>query len=356
MTDAKLHRICARANTGTLLLQQLPKTCQWANILRTCVKQLDTAQRVLGVEFCPGAIFTGPEGNGRHTHANALINNLVEKVGYQAAICIHGSDLDFEKSDELYDVLDFLERIARASGKAVLLLDQPELSDHSLRFQNQLLRLQLSLLDHGCTLFLILITRSAGDVTANLLSRFPRYHCPKPNTTAITDFVDEMLKKPIPISTGKVTKPEIISALKNCSWKQLHDLHTQLMRMIVLHYQVNFKKYREQGLTEEQVYQGGHIKLSTKDIKAVLSCVTDQNQAPALAAIPVADGVSYLSGTATAPAVLPIHAASDKVPIVNTDEEVDPNDPVARMIMDSDDPIASFMSSFGTVPEEEETN
>ena len=190
LTDAKLRRICARADTGNLLLQQLPKTCQWADILRTSVKHLETAHRVMGLEFCPGAIFTGPEGNGRHSHANALANNLMEKADYRNVISIHGSDLEFENSDDLFDVLDRLEKIAIGSGKLVLLLDQPELSDHNLRFQNQLLRMQQSLLADGKNLFLILIADSADDVAPTLLSRFPRYHCPKPNSETITAFVD----------------------------------------------------------------------------------------------------------------------------------------------------------------------
>ena len=113
-----------------------------------------------------------------------------------------------------------------------------------------------------------------------------------------------------------------------------------------------------ENLTEEQVYKEGHIKLSAKAVNAVLACVMDQNAAAAVAAMPVAAGVPYVAGTAAAPAVTMSTAAavSDKVPVVNTDEEVDPNDPIAQMIMGSDDPISSFLSYIGPVPEEEETN
>lgn len=357
LTEAKLCRVCARVDTGNLLLQQLPKTCQWASILRTSIKQLDTAHRIMGLEFCPGAIFTGPEGNGRHTHANALANNLVEKAGYQAVIGIHGSDLDFENPDDVYDVLDFLEKIARANGQAVLLLDQPELSDHGLRFQNQLLRLQQSLLGEKKTIFLIVITKSDENVAAALLSRFPRYHCPRPNTSAITAFVEDMLKNPVPIRMEKVTKPEVIKALKNCSWKQLHDLHNQLLRMIVIHYQLNFRKYKEQGLTEEQVYTEGHITLSGKAVNMVLACVMDQNAAPAVAAaMPLAAGVPYVNSATAAP---PVTVSTDggssaQLPVVNPDEEVDPNDPLVSMITGSDDPVNTFLNLVGAVPQDEE--
>lgn len=358
LTEAKLRRICVPVDTGKLLLNQLPKTCPWANLLRTSIRHLETPYQIMKLEFCPGAIFTGPEGNGRHTHANALANNLVEKSGYQAVIGIHGSDLDFEDPDDVYDVLDFLEKIARSSGKTVLLLEQPELSDLGLRFQNHLVRLQQSLLAADKTIFLIIIARAAGDVAAAALSRFPRYHCPRPNTSAITAFVDNMLKNPVPIQMEKVTKPEIINALKGCSWKQLNDLHTQLLRMVVIEYQLHIRKYREKNLTEEQVYKEGHIKLSAKAVNAVLACVMDQNAASAVAAMPVAAGVPYVAGTAAAPAVTLNNTAavSDKVPVVSTDEEVDPNDPIAQMIMGSDDPISSFLSYIGPVPEEEETN
>lgn len=356
LTEAKLRRICVPVDTGELLLQQLPKTYHWVNILRVSFKPLESAYKLMGLQFCPGAIFTGPEGNGRHTYAHALANNLVAKAGYQAVIGIHGSDLDFENPDDMYDLLDFLEKIARNSGQTVLLLDQPELSDCSLRFQNQLLRLQQSLQAAGKNLFLILITLSSEDVAATVLSRLPRYHCPKPNTTAITAYVEEMLKSPVPIHMDKVTKPEVITALKNCSWKQLRELHTQLLRMLLMHYQLNHVELKKKGLTEEQIYKEGHITLSGKAVKAVLDSMVAQNAAPVMAAaMPVAAGVPYVAGTAAAPAVTLNSTAtvSDKVPVVNTDEEVDPNDPIAQMIIGSDDPISSFLSYIGPVPEEE---
>lgn len=349
MTEAKLKRICARANTGTALLQNLPKTCQWAGILRTSVKHLETAHQIMGLDFCPGAIFTGPEGNGRHTHANALANNLVEKAGYRAVIDIHGSDLNFENPDDLYEVLDFLEKIAMGSGSTVLLLDQPELGEHSLQFQNQLLRLQQSLLTEKKTIFLIVITESAEDVAANLLSRFPRYHCPKPDSKAVAAFVEEMLKSPVPIHIEKVSKTDIISALKNCSWKQLKDLHNQLLRMIVIHYQLNFKKYKTQGYTEEQVYQEGLIKLSGRDAKAILASIADQNPQPATPVVPtvaVSGGIPVTQPIFTDP--------PHTVPTGPADTGEDTFNPYSTVITGSDDPVGVFIDIFGNIPEEDE--
>ena len=347
LTDAKLRRICARADTGNLLLQQLPKTCQWADILRTSVKHLETAHRVMGLEFCPGAIFTGPEGNGRHSHANALANNLMEKADYRHVISIHGSDLEFENSDDLFDVLDRLEKIAIGSGKLVLLLDQPELSDHNLRFQNQLLRMQQSLLADGKNLFLILIADSADDVAPTLLSRFPRYHCPKPNSETITAFVEDMLKTPVPISMEKVTKKDIAAALKNCSWKQLKDLHNQLLRMIVLHYQLNFKQYKEKGLTEEQVYQDGHITLSAKAVKMVLHCVTTQNPLPPMPISPMP--LSMMPGIPNVVSPTTVDNGSPSDPA-----DIDTGNEITNTILNSDDPIMAFLDLIGPVPEDEE--
>lgn len=347
LTEAKLRRICTRADTGRVLLQQLPKTCQWADILRTSVKHLETAHRVMGLEFCPGAIFTGPEGNGRHTHANALANNLVEKADYRSAISIHGSDLAFQDPDDIFDLLDFLEKIAMGSGKSVLLLDQLELSDHSIRFQNQLLRMQQSLLANGTSLFLILIAGSAEDVAPTLLSRFPRYHCPAPNSEAITAFVEDMLTNPVPIPMEKGVKAGIAPALKNCSWKQLKDLHTQLLRMIVIHYQLNFRKYKESGLTEEQVYQDGHIQLSAKAVKLVLHCVTSQNPLPVMP-IPTMP-MSMMPGVTYAGAPVTVDTGSESVAA-----DVDEGSEITNTILSSDDPVKAFLDLIGPVPEDEE--
>lgn len=349
LTEAKLRRICVQANTGTALLQDLPQTYQWVNILRTAVKHLANPYRIMGLEFCPGAIFTGPEGNGRHSHANALANNLVAKGGYNVIIGIHGSDLDFEDVDDLYCILDYLENIAVGSGYAVLILDQPELSKHSLRFQNQVLRLQQSLLKDKKTLFIIVITKSAEDVADGLLAAFPRYHCPKPSAAAVSAFVDNMLKKPVPIRIDKVSKPDILNALKNCSWKQLVDLHTQLLRMIVFHYQLNYKNYKTNGYTEEQVYEEGHIKLSGEAVKAVLSSISAQNP---LVTMPMVQTVAVEGGFQPQQAVQTIcnRAASDAVTI----DDVDTNDAIGIAIKASDDPVGAFMNMFGNVPEDGE--
>lgn len=343
LTEAKLRRICAPANTGTALLNQIPKTCQWGNILRISVKRLDTPFQLLGLDFIPGAIFTGPEGNGRHTHANALANNLVDKAGYRAVFGIHGSDLNFEDPDDLFDILDYLEKIAMGNGRCVLLLDQPELSDHSLQFQNQLLRLQQSLQASQKILYLILITGSGDDVAPALLSRFPQFHCPKPNSNAISAFVEDMLKNPVPIHMDKVTKPDILNALKGCSWKQLKDLHNYLLRTLAMHYQLNFKKFKEKGYTEEQVYKEGLITLPNKDVKAILASVASQNPLPPTPVMPAISPV--VSGIpATQPPLSVPTAATTSTVTEQEDSDFDPNSPIARIIMESDDPIAAFMT------------
>lgn len=346
MTEAKLRRICTPTYTGTALLQDLPKTCQWANVLRTAVKPLETPAKVMGLTFCPGAVFTGPEGNGRHTHANALINNLIKIGGYKFALSIHGCDLDFEDPDELYELLDFLEKMAMGHGSLILLLDQPELSDHSIRFQNRLLRLQQSLLATGKNLYLILITNSVEAVAQSLLCRFPRYHCPKPTSSAISAFVDEMLKAPVPIHLEKLPKSELTGGLKNCSWKQLTDLHNQLLQLIVIHYKLKLKEFAPKGISEEQVYLDGLIKLPGKEIKAILASISAQNPVPPAPAYITTGGIPI-------PQPDPVPAPSP-APTPTGDDPSDPNDPTRQEILDSDDPIAAFMSLTGFVPDDEE--
>lgn len=339
LTEAKLRRICFQADTGTLLLQDLPKTYQWADILRTTVKHLANPHQIMGLQFCPGALFTGSEGNGRHSHANALANNLVKLGGYTMVMGIHGSDLDFEDSDDIYSVLDYLEKLVVCSEHTVLILDQPELSQHNLRFQNQLLRLQQSLQREKKTLFLIVITKSTEDIVSGLLSAFPRYHCPKPSNNAVSAFVDDMLKKPVPIKIPKVTKTEIIKALKNCSWKQLTDLHTQLHRMIVFHYLLNYKSYRSKGYTEEQVYQEGHVQLSAEAVKAVLASIADQNPLPVM---PVVQTV------ASAGSIQPTSAP--KMFSAETDDDLATDDAIRSTITEAADPVEAFCELYVRYP------
>ena len=339
LTEDRLRRICVQIETGTLLLQDLPKTYQWVDILRTTVKNLDNAYRIMGVEFRPGAIFTGPEGNGRHSHAYALANNLKKSGGYKITIGIHGSDLEFDDSDELYSVLDCLEKIVMSSGNVVLILDQPELGEHSSRFQNQLLRLQQSLQRCQKSLFLIVITEAVENVISGLQSAFPRYHCPKPNAAAIGTFVDNMVKKPVPLQISKITKADILKAVKNCSWKQLSDLHTQLLRLLVIHYQLNYKTYKNQGYTEEQVYGEGRIKLPSEPVNAVLRSVADQNRRPATPAM------QTVAATGDALYLQTNQTATDEADsgLVSGSTE-DDDDAIAALIRESDDPFAAYLA------------
>lgn len=325
LTEDKLRRICVRAETMDYALGTLPDTYQWAPVLRTAIRQMPVAQKVMGVAFRPGIIFTGPEGNGRHSTAYALANNLAEKAGYQTMMSIHGSDLDFEDPDDIYSVLDFLEKIAAASGNMVLFLDQPGLSRHSLRFQNQLLRSQQRLLREKKTIFLIVIADSAEEVAPTLLGRYPHCHCPRPDTAAASRFVDNMLKKPVPIHMDKVTKADILLAVRGCSWKQLADLHEQLLRLVILGYVRKSKSFAEQGIPEEKVYQDGLIQLSQDAVRMVLDSVAAQNVTlvPAPAAVPYAP----VTGGQTAPppsAVPPLPVAdsedSENIPAINPDE------------------------------------
>lgn len=295
LTDEQLRRICVQPNLPEANLVTLPDTYQWASVLRSGRKHMSVAARVMGLEFCPGAIFTGPEGNGRHTTAYALAKTLcADKDGYRSLISIHGDDLDFEDREDIYAVVGHITKIAKISTALVLILDRPDLSKHNSLLQRTLLRLQQTLLDEKLKLYLIIITGSAEDLCAELLSNFPRYHCPRPDRATVKKHIKKMLKEPVPITIDGISEADLTAAAEGLSWKQLWDLHQNLLRLMVLQYAMNKKKYDATGLTEEQIYQQGKIKLSRSAVQMILDSTADQKYTTAA----VAPMAAYYGGPA----------------------------------------------------------
>ena len=322
LTDEQLRRICVKPNLPEANLVTLPDTYQWAPVLRSGRKHMSVAARVMGLQFCPGAIFTGPEGNGRHTTAYALAKTLcADKDGYRSLISIHGDDLDFEDREDIYAVVGQITRIVKMSTAMVLILDRPDLSKHNSLLQRTMLRLQQTLLEEKLRLYLIVIADSAEDVCGELLSCFPRYHCPRPDRAAVKKWVKKMLREPVPIHIEGINEGDLAAAAEGLSWKQLRDLHQNLLRLMVLQYAMNKKKYDAKGLAEEQVYLEGKIKLSHSAVQMILDSTADQKYTTAAAA-PVA---AYYGGP-----VMPMQAARTGVQdlgsteIPNLDDDPDP--------------------------------
>lgn len=284
LTEEQLRRICVKPDLTEAHLGNLPDTYQWAPVLRGGRKHMAVAARVMGLEFCPGAIFTGPEGNGRHTTAYALAKTLcTDRDGYRSLISIHGDDLNFEDREDVYAVVSQLTKVAKVTTALVVILDRPDLSEHNHLIQRTLLRLQKAMQAENMKLYLIVIAPSAEDLCEQMLSSFPLYHCPCPDRDMVKKQIKTMLKKPVPISIEGITDKDLINAADGLSWKQLKDLHQNLLRLTVLHYALNKKKYDAKGLTEEQVYQEGHAKLSRSDVQKVLDSMSQQRQTGAVA-------------------------------------------------------------------------
>lgn len=282
ITQEQLYRICVEPEMPEINLGKLPDTYQWAGVLRGGRKYMAVAAKVMGLEFSPGAIFTGPEGNGRHTTAYALAQTLcADRDGYSRILSIHGDDLDFEERDDIYTVVEYVTKEAKEATALVLIVDQPGLSRHNSLLQRLLLRVQSALLRAKLKLYLILITDKAEDVCPETMSRFPRYHCAPPDQAAVKKWAKKIMREPVPINIADTKDSDLAAAVQGLSWKQLKDLHHHLLRLTVLQYAMRKKSYDAKGITEEQVYREGKVKLDRGIIHMILDSTAGQKYATA---------------------------------------------------------------------------
>ena len=254
----------------TATLKDLPDTYPWSDVLMVACKDTDVARSVMGLKLPAGALFAGPAGNGRHTTAHALAGSLCTKTNRYSAYCkIYGGDLDAEEERQLVPLLEHIVRKA-SDGGLVLVVDQPELCQHSRFLQRGLIRCQEAFAQSGAELFLIVITDSMDSLPGELVSSLPLYPCVPPEEGILRKWVNTAMKNPVPIKIADVSNVEIVDALTGLSWRQLMDFHSHLLRLIVLRFSQNRKSFEKKGVDEERAYRDGLITLSREDVLPIL--------------------------------------------------------------------------------------
>lgn len=277
LTDEQLRFICAEPLLPPITLMSLPDTYPWVAVLRGGRKRMPGSEAALKLEYSPGAIFTGPQGNGRHSTAYALANTLCRDFGGKAALrCICGDDLELEDRSDMFKLLEYVTRTAQDSGALILLLDQPGDDHYSMMFQRYLVRIQRQLKAVNILLYLIIIAGSADEVNRELLNSLPRYHCMPPDRKAVKQWAERIMETPVPIRIEKMSAADVAAAAQGLSWKQLSDLHDALRRLLILHYALNAQNYRKNGLTEEMVYAQGKIVLPKAEVSPILAAASAQ--------------------------------------------------------------------------------
>lgn len=316
LTEEQLNRICIKPIIPPTSLTDLPDTYPWTDVLRAARKPMGVAAKVMGLQFIAGAIFTGPVGNGRHTTAWALANTLCkDKDGYKAMVSIHSDDLDFEDREDVFAVLNRVIRAAREAGSLIVLLEHCGENPHSAMLQRHLLRLQRGLSKEKIRIYLIVIADNDTALAPELSDSLPRYHCAPPDKKAVKHWAETIMKKPVPIKIKNKTAADIAKAVQGLSWKQLHDLHNHLLRLIVLSYSIRREELKKSGVTEEEAYKQGLITLPEEAVNGILTSYAAQRTRTAVG-----------SHTGTVSSVPPI-------------EEEPP--------IEVDDPIAIFTKSIG---------
>lgn len=284
-------------------LNDLPPTCQWASVLRVSCKDSEAGQAVMGLTLPTAALFAGPPGNGRHLTAHALAGSLCNKYQrYIGCFQIHGSDLELADQKDLTDLMHYIRKLTE-QGPIILLLDQPELSEHGKDLQRRLLRFQ------GAGLFLIVITEDAKNLIPEALSRCPLYPCPPPNAHQVYKWVEQITKKPVAIKIAAMSTQQLAKTLTGLSWRQLTDFHTHLLRLMILSHSRNRKMFEEKGLSEKAVLTNGYITLQLEDVSPILSSL--ESLKPQAVTVPAV--------TAAAPAAVAAAVEEAAQPVTNTD-------------------------------------
>lgn len=265
-----------------------------------------------------GAILAGSPGNGRHTIADGLAGTLKEQ-GCSYAARIAGIALDTEDVADACAAIDGAISKLRQHGTLCLMLDCPEDSRHSLAIQ-EYLRQKIEL--YPGSIFLIIITESAVNITPALHAILTTCQFQSPDLTARQKWLQSNMEGSIPIKIkGSMTYIDLGKKTDGFTWQQLTNLLILLRRMLALNYFQNPRLYEAAG-PRETLLTGGTILLDKNDVLDAVARVRMQGTpvvaAPAgavqyVAAMPAAAAVpaaAPAAGTAPAPSTTPAAPAA----------------------------------------------
>lgn len=279
MEFEELHNRIDR-NLSETKLGGLADTFFWAPVLRaTMLTGPDQLLNALGLRKQNGTIFTGADGNGRHTTAEALAASLCNPKAAEPYhfLRIAGWELDFENACDVYALMDAIVGCGKETGRLCLLLDSPEDSRWGLPVQRRL----VGLLDaEEFSLYLILICGEQKMTAPELRRRLRVCHCPPPTYEQREAWFADKLFTPVPIPMKSMTYRDLAKKTGGLSWKQLNDLVDSMRQLLAWRH---FMQYHDNGgkLSElERALQGGAIELDEKDIAQLLLGIPGQNPPP----------------------------------------------------------------------------
>lgn len=279
MKFEELHNRIDR-NLSETKLGGLADTFFWAPVLRaTMLTGPAQLLNALGLRKQNGTIFTGADGNGRHTTAEALAASLCNPKAAEPFHFLHiaGWELDFENACEVDALMDAIVCCGQETGRLCLLLDSPEDSRWGLPVQHRL----AGLLDtEEFFLYLILICGEQKMAVSELQRRLRVCHCPPPTDEQREAWFADKLFSPVPIPMKAMTHRDLAKKTEGLSWKQLNDLVDAMRQLLAWKH---FMRYHANGsvLSElERALKGGAIELDEKDIAQLLHGIPSQNPPP----------------------------------------------------------------------------
>lgn len=267
-------------------LGDLADTFFWAPILRASMltgpSQLLNA---LGLREQNGVIFSGADGNGRHTTAEALAASLCDPKAARPYhfLRLSGWELDFEKSCEVDALMDAIVGCGQKSGNLCILLDSPEDSPWGLKVQHRLAELLNTEEFH---FYLILICGEPKEVASELRRRLRVCHCPPPTDAKREIWFADNLFTSIPLPVKSMTYFDLAKRTDGLSWRQLSDFVNAMRLLLAWRH---FLKYHENGCdisSLEKSLQEGSIELDEEDISLLLRGVSGHDPMPYAGQIP----------------------------------------------------------------------
>lgn len=214
----------------SITLDQLPSSFYWGRILEQQFK-ITRLNELMNITMPKGILFAGPEGNGKHTIAEALLEFLLTKKTepFSAYICVNGAELDGESPQEVLTNVDTLLRLSERCGRICILLENVDACRHGDKVQIFLARRLMRLKQTGSRpWFLILISEKESDIHPQLRRQLQVCPCPNPDRESRRIWLEQSLKTPIVIPVHGLNMEKLVEATDQFSWHQLTDFYQYL--------------------------------------------------------------------------------------------------------------------------------
>ncbi|MGN0299064.1 MAG: AAA family ATPase [Lachnospiraceae bacterium] len=331
------------------IYDNLPDSYVWAKVLKAAVadRELD---EILDLTPLNSVLLTGPFGNGKHTTAYALMNELYRQ-NYQVVVMLNGLELNEESSALALAKVEALFQASAEYGKLCIYMENLADCRYKKEVMNTIADKLEEMEDELAPWFLILVEERAEILSARLLGRqILICPCCPPDFEERLHYIRQYLAGRVKLPLENIDARDMAELTEGFSYRQLSDLfhHLKLALKKMVVEKEDIASLRKMRIEE-------HIdKLEKQTVEKIISSIKVLSKKKENIEIPVVQTVSQVPGQTLVQSVVTANSNQGTLSLKEQIEQVSSGNQIYVDLVERVNNEVKAKKFFDIQPDEEE--